>query len=83
MSFLDDAMQDKKKFYIQVGVIAVCLIGGIVAYVVISDGDAPPPAVDEAAARQQQIVDSMQPAPPPQEPPRTAPRGRIAHPGSK
>lgn len=81
MSILEDAMENKKKFYIQVGIIGVCIIGGVVAYMMLSS-EPPPPAIDDADARQKAIEQSMQqnPTPPPADIPRTAPRGRIQNP---
>ncbi|CAG0998090.1 hypothetical protein PHYC_02692 [Phycisphaerales bacterium] len=83
MSFLEDAMQDRKKFFIQVGAIAVCLIGGVAAYYWMS---APPTPLKATAAEQrsseiEQTIKVAEPPPPPEI--QRAKPGRMQHPGSK
>ncbi|MDX2130451.1 MAG: hypothetical protein SFY69_00170 [Planctomycetota bacterium] len=86
MSFLQDAMENKKKFYIQIGLIGLCLVGAIIAYVSLSGGSAAPSETDAAAQQRveeisatMQAQQAEQPSPPPA-PELTAPRGRIPMP---
>lgn len=84
MSFLDGMMENKKKFFVQLGVIGVCLVGAVVLYVVLSDTQSPASSVDLAAEeRLQQIAEPMRQDAANQtsveEPPRAARRGMIPY----
>ncbi len=84
MSFLDGMMENKKKFFVQLGVIGVCLAGAVVLYVVLSDPQSPTSPLDQAAEKRlEQIAEPMRQDAanqiPVEEPPRAARRGMIPY----
>jgi 3-hydroxyacyl-CoA dehydrogenase len=83
MSLLDGMMENKKKFYIQLGIIGACLIGAVVAYVVMSSDSATVTPADQAAQQRVEeitapMMDAASKTPAP-EIQRSPTRGRIPY----
>lgn len=84
MSLLDGMMDNKKKFYIQIGIIGVCLIGAVVAYVVMSSDNTTVTPADQAAQQRVEeitapMMDAASKTPAPPEIQRSPTRGRIPY----